>query len=132
MITVADRIRQRRIQLGLSQEELAIRANYKDKTSICHLEHLGNEVTMKQVKRLAPALETTQAYLMGWETEQGETIPSSKETQALDIAIRDAMIEPYNTDQIKHAVDFCKKYLAADPNLQNAIDLLLKGNQSDV
>ena len=109
-MTVADRIKKRRMELGLSQEELANRANYKDKTSICHLEHLGNEITMKQVKRLAPALECTQAYLMGWEEQEPE--PAKNDIQAL-----------------KDALSLYEAYSNADPSVRAAVELLLKSSQ---
>ena len=66
-MTVADRIKNRRLELHLSQEELAKKAGYTDKTSISKLENAGDTVSMKQINRLAPALECTSAYLMGWE-----------------------------------------------------------------
>lgn len=67
-MTVADRIKNKRIELNLSQEELAKKAGYNDKTAISKLEHAGNNITLKQVKRIAPALEVTPEYLMGWES----------------------------------------------------------------
>ena len=76
-MTVADRIRERRRELNLSQSELAQKAGYTDKTSISKLEHAENDISMKQISRLAEALETTPAYLMGWEDK---TIPKGFET----------------------------------------------------
>lgn len=66
-MTVGDRIRQTRIEKGLSQTELADRANYFDKTRISKIEHAGNDISMKQVRRIANALGVSSAYLMGWE-----------------------------------------------------------------
>ena len=68
-MTVADRIRIRREQLGLSQEELANRMGLKDKSSITKIEKSGNKITLKNVERLAYALHTSVPYLMGWEEE---------------------------------------------------------------
>lgn len=69
-MTVGERIKQKRIQLELSQTELAKRAGYTDKTSISKIEHAGNDVSLKQVGRVAEALGTTFQFLMGWEEEQ--------------------------------------------------------------
>ena len=66
-MTVADRIRNKRIELGFSQTELAERAHYSDKTAISKIEHSGNNVTMKQLRRIAAALNVTTQYLLGWD-----------------------------------------------------------------
>lgn len=74
-MTIADRIKNRRIELNLSQSELAKRANYCDKTRISKIENSGNDVNMRQVRRLAPALGVSMEYLMGWEDEKGDATP---------------------------------------------------------
>ena len=65
-MTVGERIKNRRIELGLTQTDIAKRAGYKDKTSVSKLENAGDDITMKQLNRLAPALECSSAFLMGW------------------------------------------------------------------
>ena len=72
-MTVADRIRERRRSLELSQEDLAKRAGYTDKTSISKFENSGNDISMKQVNRLAAALNCSSVYLMGWTSEPKST-----------------------------------------------------------
>lgn len=119
-MTVADRIKNRRIELGLSQEELAERAGYCGKPPISRFEHSGNEISMKQVKRLADALECTSAYLMGWETPAGETISATPSNS-----------EVVNTADIPRAIELYKKYENASPEVRAAVELLLKGSRSD-
>lgn len=65
-MTVADRIKQLRERLGLTQEQLAERLGYNGKSSISKIETSGNDITLKKISRLAPVLHTTEAYLMGW------------------------------------------------------------------
>lgn len=62
---LADRAEKRRLELGLSQEEVAKRMGYSSRTSINKIEN-GRPITQKIIVRLAEALETTPAYLMGW------------------------------------------------------------------
>ena len=62
---LSSRIRQRREQLGLSQEELAARMGYRSKSSITKLEKGVNDLPQSKVEELAQALETTPAYLLG-------------------------------------------------------------------
>ena len=68
-MTTADRIRQRRLELGLTQLEVAKRIGLTTKAAVCKIEKQGNEVTLKNVERFAKALNCSPAYLMGWEEE---------------------------------------------------------------
>lgn len=71
-MTIAERIREKRIEKNLSQEDLARLAEYSGKSAISKLEHAGDNITMKQVKRIAKALNVTSAYLMGWESPRNQ------------------------------------------------------------
>ena len=62
---LSGRIRQRREQLGLSQEELAARMGYRSKSSITKLEKGINDLPRAKLEELAAALDTTPAWLMG-------------------------------------------------------------------
>ena len=62
---LSSRIRQRREQLGLSQEELAARMGYRSKSSITKLEKGTNDLPRAKLEELAAALDTTPAWLMG-------------------------------------------------------------------
>lgn len=78
MATLYDRIKSRRSELGLTVEELAHKMGYKDKSSISKIENGKADIPQSKIAAFASALETTPAYLMGWE-EQAEpkepTIP---------------------------------------------------------
>lgn len=69
---LADRVRLRRIELGLSQEELAEKMGYSSRSSINKIE-MGRPVSQKIILRLAKALDTTPAYLMGWDQEMNDS-----------------------------------------------------------
>lgn len=119
-MTVGERIRNRRIELNLSQEELAAKAGYCAKPAISRLEHSGNDISMKQIKRLSVALECSMAYLMGWEGNADED--QSKEP------VNNSYV---NTADIPKAVDLYNKYINAPKEVQAAIELLLKSQQSE-
>ena len=68
-MTIGERIKLRRNELGLTQTELAKRMGLTSKTTICKAETIEFNPTMDRVKEFAKALETTPAYLMGWEDE---------------------------------------------------------------
>ena len=67
-MTVGERIRNRRQELHLSQAELSKKVGYKDKTPISKIENAGDDITMKKISRIAPALDCTPAFLLGWES----------------------------------------------------------------
>ena len=68
---LATRVRQRREELGLSQEELALRMGYSSRTSINKIEN-GRPCSQKIIARLAGALRVGIPYLMGWDEEDKE------------------------------------------------------------
>nr|WP_276925301.1 S24 family peptidase [Faecalibaculum rodentium] len=71
---MSDRLRKRRLELGLTAAELGDRVG-KNKTTIYRYESGEIEkVPYSVMVPLAKALNTTPAYLMGWEDENDETI----------------------------------------------------------
>ena len=67
---IGTRIMERRQQLGLTQEELAYRMGYKTKSAINKIELGINDVSQSKVVKFAEALNTSIAYLMGWEEQK--------------------------------------------------------------
>lgn len=66
MPEIGKRIRTRRKELGMTQEELALKLGYKSKTTIAKIENGTNDIVQSKVIEFAHVLETTPAYLMGW------------------------------------------------------------------
>lgn len=69
-MTIGDRIKARRIELGLSVEELAKRLG-KNRTTVYRYEtgYIEN-LPIDILEPIAEALQTTPQYLMGWEKTQ--------------------------------------------------------------
>lgn len=65
-MTIAERIKKSRLEKGLTQEELAKLCGYSNKANISRIEHSGDNVTTKQVKRIAEKLDVSVSYLMGY------------------------------------------------------------------
>ena len=65
-MTIGERIKQRRMELGMSQEELAHKLGYKSRSFINKIELGGQNLTQKRIKKIADALDTTPEYIMGW------------------------------------------------------------------
>lgn len=73
-MSIGQRIKSRREELGMSQEDLAHRIGYKSKSSINKIELDIQQLRQSKIKQIADALETTTDYIMGWsEKEKGET-----------------------------------------------------------
>lgn len=64
---IGERIKKRREELGMSQEELAQKAGYKSRSSINKIEVDGRGLPQSKISAIAKALDTTPAYIMGWE-----------------------------------------------------------------
>lgn len=67
MMTIYDRIKMLRETQGLSQQELATRLGYKSRSAINKIELGLRDISQSKVEAFAKALNTTPAYLMGWE-----------------------------------------------------------------
>lgn len=69
---IGDRIKYRREELNLSQDELAKRLGYKSRSSINKIENDASGLPQHKIAAIAKALLTTPSYIMGWETEVEE------------------------------------------------------------
>lgn len=71
-MTIGDRIKKRRNELGMTQEELAQKLGYASRSSVNKVEK-SRELSNKKVKLYSDALKCTPAYLMGWDEEYADT-----------------------------------------------------------
>ena len=84
-MTVGERIKRRRDELGISQEQLAEILGYKSKTSIHKVEQGITDLPLSKVKMFAEALKTTPSYIMGWTLEEEKiNLLSKRERLQLD------------------------------------------------
>lgn len=67
---IGDRIKYRREELGMSQDELARRLGYKSRSSINKIEKDASGLPQTKIAAIANALKTTPSYIMGWEEMQ--------------------------------------------------------------
>ena len=63
---VGERIKKRRLEMHMSQEELAEKMGYTNKSTISKIESGVNDITQSKVKQFAEVLNTNIPYLMGW------------------------------------------------------------------
>lgn len=72
-MTIGERIRNRRLELSMTQEEFAHALGLSAKSTVCKLETQGDNITTDRIKKIAKVLDCTPAYLMGWENNTDET-----------------------------------------------------------
>lgn len=99
-MTVGERIRQKRIELNMSQDELGKKVGYKSRSSIQKIESARN-LPLPKVEKMAIALECSPSYLMGWEDNESE----------------------------RQAQEFIDLYSNADPDVQQSVVNLLRAAQ---
>ena len=70
-MTIGKKIKQKRLELNLSQDELAKKCGYKSRSSINKIE-LARDLPLNKIEVMAKALDVSPAYLMGWEKERSQ------------------------------------------------------------
>lgn len=113
-MTIADRIKERRELLHLTQEELANKCGYSDKSSITKIEKSGNDITLKKIQKVAKALGTTPSYLMGWDESDDEYTLTGE-------------VDP---ETMKEAMNLYSQIVSLPPDFQDALLNMLKSLQN--
>ncbi len=83
---VGERIKRRREQLNMTQDELAQKVGYTSRSSIAKVEANANGMVQSKLVLFAQALGTTPSYLMGWTEPEEET--QKKNDTITDIILR--------------------------------------------
>jgi len=76
---IGERIRRRREELDMTQDDLARAAGYKSRSSINKIEVDGRGLPQKKIADIAKALKVTPSYLMGWEDEDVAELTAMQE-----------------------------------------------------
>ncbi len=84
--TIAHRIKTLREYKNLTQEDLAKKAGYSDKSSISKIESSGNNISLKKISKIAAALDVSPENLLGTdESSQKAQSHVAKERNSLEI-----------------------------------------------
>lgn len=98
MLDLYKNIRKSREKLGYTQQELAEKTGYTDRTSIAKIESGKIDLPQSKIIIFAEALKTTPSELMGWEDGEISTIAAHHEG------------EDWTEDELQEIEDF-KKYV---------------------
>ena len=108
-MTVGERIRHQRENIGMSQEELAKKLGYKDRSSVSKIEKESDmNITLEMVQKFAYVLRCSPAYLMGWLDDSNNSEYSN--------------IFP----QTEREKTFVEQYSQLDANQQKLVDNLIE------
>lgn len=110
MASVGDRIKARRIELGLSVDELAQRLG-KNRATVYRYE--SNDIEHMPITTLVPlaeVLQTSPADLMGWETEENPELedPQACPTRILAAHLEEGEYTEEELEQIREFADFLR------------------------
>ena len=68
-MTIGEKIRQRRTELGWSMRELSSRMGYANQSTVARVESGKIDLPQSKVAKFAEVLGVTVAHLMGWDEE---------------------------------------------------------------
>lgn len=103
-MTFGERVKNKRLALGLSQAELAKRSGYGDRFAISKIER-GHVVKQSTVVKLAKALGVTPSYLMGWVDEEGNEIVEETPLERLK---RETGVTEFSEEEKKEILKYIK------------------------
>lgn len=107
-MTIGERIKAKREELSISQDELARRLGYKSRSSINKIELGLQNLNQSKIKAIADALQTTPSFIMGWANDENEPILGNEDgltenQQYLIAAIRN--MSPENVKKLRVIVE---------------------------
>mgnify|MGYP003296088305 CR=1 FL=1 len=102
---IGDIIRQRRIELGLTQEQLAQKLGYKGKSAINKIELNINDVNQKTLKKFADALDVPLSYFIEGFNVDVERMPHN-ESVLMAYAKKLSELSPNSQENALKYIDF--------------------------
>lgn len=102
---IGERIKRKREELGMSQEELAITLGYKSRSSVNKIERDASGLPQTKIVEIANALQTTPSFLMGWEDEKEESECFMKNQCDINIMKKYLMLDQYDRERIEERID---------------------------
>lgn len=129
MLDLYKNIKKRRLELNMSQQELAEAVGYKGKSMISQVEKGMVDLPESMIIKFADALYTTPSTLMGWENVNIDPVsgyPIYPEEETPDYTTSDEIF--VETEKIKYLYDL---YTQAPPEIQAAVETLLKATKPD-
>ena len=95
-----EKIRRRRLELGMSQVDLADALGYTNRATVAKVESGVNDLTQSKIERYAEALETTPAYLMDWTDDPyNYALDPDGRFDSIPKPLLEALMDQYHNDE---------------------------------
>lgn len=96
-MTIGELIKTKRIEKGLSQDELARLLGYNNRSTIARIEGGYNGVAINKIQAVSDLLDIPKSQLMGWEVEEIEHIDIVEyQISEQDKKLQEELLEQYN------------------------------------
>lgn len=125
-MTKGQRIKSRREELNISQTDFAKKINVSKQTLYKYENDIVTNIPSNKLEKIAAALGVDPSFLMGWDIHSAidAYIKSDR-----DIAVLTDRIMKDHTEKDKKAKELYRLYEQATPEIQSAVELLLKSAQ---
>ena len=113
MLKIYENIKKLRLEKGMTQDELARRAGYTDRSSIAKIERGVVDLPQSKIKQFADIFGVTPGHLMGWVSEETGVknnkiaeivVKMRKDPEFLEVVSALAELEPAEYASIKQLV----------------------------
>lgn len=68
-MSIGNKIKERRLELGWSQRDLASRVGYNNNSTVARIENGKVDIPQSKIVKFAEVMNVSVAYLMGWDEE---------------------------------------------------------------
>lgn len=113
--TIGDRIKEKRIEKDMTLEALSLRVGVKRQTLSRYETGVITKVPSDKIEKIAEALNTTPAYLMGWEEAEAKADTLASITLAM-----------FDDDELRSCVEAIVELKKRDPDSFNIISDLVE------
>ena len=113
MIKLYENIKQLRKQNNWSQEELAKRVGYTDRSTIARIESGSVDLSQSKIMEFARVFDVAPGDLMGW-----------------DDFVDDVVQGQVDLDEMSHAIKMYELYKKSNPKVQEMVQYLLEQGNS--
>ena len=98
-MNTGERIKEARKKKGLSQQELAEKLGYRDKSAISKIE-CGRDIPKNILTALSKVLDVSPMYLMGWDEEL-----ISEESESMELLLKFKKLSEEDKNTVSKIID---------------------------
>ena len=101
------KIKQKRLELGMSQREFSKKVGYTDHSIVTRIESGQVDLPLSKLKKISEVLDVSVPWLMGMDEENKTTIPTGMDEMA-------ALWNEANEDKRKQAIQYLRFILSEE------------------